>query len=127
MQPYINIVLQNARQDSPLICQPIEPFVYRQVQTETSDKGGGKVGQFLILADKGGGGVWTPPFLADIVCEQPLTVTVVIVRVVIVTVVTVVTVTYLSKNNLTHSTTEAMFRRAAFCDSCNVFLKFLAA
>ena len=30
------------------------------------------VGQFLTLADKGGGGVWTPPFLADVICEQPL-------------------------------------------------------
>ena len=52
-----------------------------------SDKGGGGVGQFLIFSDKGGrggkpisdfwltrggGGVWTPPFLADIICEQPL-------------------------------------------------------
>ena len=27
------------------------------------------VGQGLT---KGGGGVWTPPFLADIICEQPL-------------------------------------------------------
>ena len=25
------------------------------------------------MADKGGGEVWTPPFLADIICEQPLT------------------------------------------------------
>ena len=28
--------------------------------------------QFLILADKGGGGVCKAPFLADIICEQPL-------------------------------------------------------
>ena len=56
-----------------------------------SDKGGGGVSQFLIFSDKGGrggkpisdfwmtrggGGVWTPPFLADIICEQPLTKTV---------------------------------------------------
>ena len=41
-------------------------------------------------------------------------VTVVIVTVVIVTVVTVVIVTYLSKNNLTHSTTEAMFEGQRF-------------
>ena len=34
---------------------------------------GGGVDQFLILADKGGGGVCKPPFLADIICEQPLT------------------------------------------------------
>ena len=27
----------------------------------------------LTMADKGGKGVWTPPFLADIICEQPLT------------------------------------------------------
>ena len=26
----------------------------------------------LTMADKGGGGVWTPSFLADIICEQPL-------------------------------------------------------
>ena len=38
------------------------------------DTGGGGVGQFLTLADKGGKGVWTPPFLADVICEQPLTV-----------------------------------------------------
>ena len=30
----------------------------------------------LTMADKGGGGVWTPPFLADLICEQPLTGTV---------------------------------------------------
>ena len=27
----------------------------------------------LTLADKGVGGVWTPPLWADIICEQPLT------------------------------------------------------
>ena len=52
-----------------------------------SDKGGWGVSAFLIFSDKGGrggkpfsdfwltrggGGVWTPPFLADIICEQPL-------------------------------------------------------
>ena len=52
-----------------------------------SDKGGWGVSQFLIFSDKGGrgvkpisdfwltrggGGVWTPPFLADIIYEQPL-------------------------------------------------------
>ena len=50
-----------------------------------SDKGGGGVSLFLIScdkgwkgtnfkfsADKGGGGVWPPPFLPDIICEQPL-------------------------------------------------------
>ena len=26
----------------------------------------------MTMADKGGRGVWTPPFLADIICEQPL-------------------------------------------------------
>ena len=26
----------------------------------------------LTSADKEGGGVWTSPFLADIICEQPL-------------------------------------------------------
>ena len=50
-------------------------------------KGGGRVGEMLTVADKcgrgggklltkadeGGRGVWTPPFLADIICEQPLT------------------------------------------------------
>ena len=30
------------------------------------------VGQFIILADKGEGGGLDPPFLADIMCEQPL-------------------------------------------------------
>ena len=35
-------------------------------------KGRRGVGGILILADKGGRGVWTPPFLADIICEQPL-------------------------------------------------------
>ena len=39
-------------------------------QTMISDKGGGGVGQFLT--DKGGRGFLTPPFLADIMCEQPL-------------------------------------------------------
>ena len=39
-----------------------------------ADKGGRGVGQFLILAHKGGRGglVYKPPFLADIICEQPL-------------------------------------------------------
>ena len=37
-----------------------------------SDIGGRGVGQFLPLADKGRRGVWTPPFLADVICEQPL-------------------------------------------------------
>ena len=50
-----------------------------------SDKGGGGVNQFLIFSDKGGTGgkpssdFWQtrgeggldPPFLADIICEQP--------------------------------------------------------
>ena len=31
------------------------------------------VSQFLILGWQLGGWVWTPPFLADIICEQPLT------------------------------------------------------
>ena len=39
-----------------------------------SDKKRRGVGKFLILADKGGGGVSKPPFLADIICEQSLTV-----------------------------------------------------
>ena len=52
-----------------------------------SDKEEGGVSQFLIFSDKGGrggkpisdiwltrggGGDWTPPFLADIICEQLL-------------------------------------------------------
>ena len=37
-----------------------------------SDKGGGGVGQFLTLADKGGRSGLAPPFLADVICEQPL-------------------------------------------------------
>ena len=36
-------------------------------------KGGGGVGEMLTMADQGGKGVWTPPFWADIVCEQPFT------------------------------------------------------
>ena len=35
-----------------------------------SDKGGRGVGQFFTLA--GGGWVWTPPLLADVICEEPL-------------------------------------------------------
>ena len=43
-------------------------------------KGGGGVGEMLTMAEKGGRGVgeiltmavWTPPFLADLICEQPL-------------------------------------------------------
>ena len=35
-------------------------------------KGGGGVGELLTMADKGGRGVWTPPLLADIICEEPL-------------------------------------------------------
>ena len=34
--------------------------------------GGGGVWEMLTMADKGGGEVWTPPFLADIICEQSL-------------------------------------------------------
>ena len=56
-------------------------------QNMISDKGRGVVSQFLNFSDKGGRGgkpisdfwltrgggkVWTPPFLADIICEQPL-------------------------------------------------------
>ena len=37
-----------------------------------SDKEGEGGGQFLTLADKWGGVVLTPPFLADVICEQPL-------------------------------------------------------
>ena len=35
--------------------------------------GGGGVGEMLTMADKGGGAVWTPPLMADIICKQPLT------------------------------------------------------
>ena len=31
------------------------------------------VGEMLTMADKGGRGGGIPPFLADIICEQPLT------------------------------------------------------
>ena len=34
-------------------------------------KGGGGVGEMLTMADKGGRGGLDPPFLADIICEQP--------------------------------------------------------
>ena len=44
----------------------------RQMLT-LADKEGKGVWQLLILADKGEGGVYTPPFLADIICEEPLT------------------------------------------------------
>ena len=40
-----------------------------------SDKGGGGMSQFsdmLFQGGKRGGGVWTPPFFADIIWEQPL-------------------------------------------------------
>ena len=43
-------------------------------QNMIADKGGrgGKpISDFWLT--RGGGGVWTPPFLADIICEQPLT------------------------------------------------------
>ena len=36
-----------------------------------ADKGGWGVGEMLTMADKGPGGLWIPPFLADIICEQP--------------------------------------------------------
>ena len=35
-------------------------------------EGAGGVGEMLIMADKGGKGCLDPPFLADIICEQPL-------------------------------------------------------
>ena len=37
-----------------------------------ADKGERRVWEMLTLADKGGGGMDPPPFLADIICEQPL-------------------------------------------------------
>ena len=40
-----------------------------------ADEGGGGVSQMLTIADEGGGGVYEPPILADVICEQPLTVT----------------------------------------------------
>ena len=39
-------------------------------KTDAEMKGG--VRQMLTYLSKGGGGVWTPLFLADIICEQPL-------------------------------------------------------
>ena len=39
-----------------------------------ADKEGRGVGELLILAYKGGRRVWTPPFFADVICEQPLTI-----------------------------------------------------
>ena len=62
-------------------------------QNMISDKGGGRVSQFLIFSDKGGrrgkpisdfgltrggGGVGTPPFLADIISEHHLVLIVVL-------------------------------------------------
>ena len=37
-----------------------------------ADQGGGGVGEMLTIADKGGRGGLEPPFLATIICEQPL-------------------------------------------------------
>ena len=40
-----------------------------------ADKGGPRgegVGEMLTMADEKGRGVWTPQFLANIICEQPL-------------------------------------------------------
>ena len=38
-----------------------------------ADKGGRGVGERLTMADEGRrGGLDPPPFLADIICEQPL-------------------------------------------------------
>ena len=39
-----------------------------------SDKGGGGGGKPIsdFWLTRGGGGVWNPPFLADIICEHPL-------------------------------------------------------
>ena len=37
-----------------------------------ADKGGGGVKEMQTMADKGGRRGLDPPFLADIVCEQPL-------------------------------------------------------
>ena len=37
-----------------------------------ADEGGVGVGEMLTLADKGGRRGVDPPFLADIICEQPL-------------------------------------------------------
>ena len=39
---------------------------------EKADKGGRRVGEMLTMADKGESGGLDPPFLADIICEQPL-------------------------------------------------------
>jgi hypothetical protein len=39
---------------------------------DKADKGEGGVGEMLTMADKGGSGGLDPPFLTDIICEQPL-------------------------------------------------------
>ena len=39
---------------------------------DKTDKGGRGVGEMLTMADKGRRGGLDPPFLADIICEQPL-------------------------------------------------------
>ena len=41
--------------------------------SDCSDKGWGRVGQFLIFCWQGGRGGLDPPFLADIICDQSLT------------------------------------------------------
>ena len=60
-----------------VICYAISahfrPFLCVQQHVIFPDKGGGRVGQFLIFGWQGGeGGSGPPPFLADIICEQPL-------------------------------------------------------
>ena len=44
-------------------------------KSEKADKGGRGVGEMLTMADKEGRGGLDPPFLADIICEKPLTTT----------------------------------------------------
>ena len=39
-----------------------------------ADEGGRGVSQKLTIADEGGGGFYEPPILADVICEQPLSV-----------------------------------------------------
>ena len=39
---------------------------------DMADKEEGWIREILTLADKGRTGIWDPPLLADIICEQPL-------------------------------------------------------
>ena len=43
-----------------------------KAKSDIADEGGRGVRQMLMLAEEGGRGGLDPPFLADVICEQPL-------------------------------------------------------